>query len=453
MTASTPAKVILGATPLSIDEFVAVACHGATIELSDEYIQRGLASRRLVEQFVAEDRPVYGVTTGFGENVTKVISAEDAETLQENIVRSHAVSVGEPLEPALVRSIQLMVLISLGQGFSGVRPELLQLIAAMMNRGIVPFAPAEGSVGYLSVEAHVALVLIGEGQAWYGGKLRPGAEALAAAGLAPLRLGCKEGLALLNGTTSVTAISIIALHTALRCSEIADIAAALSLEGLRGTLRAFDARYHSVKAHPAQRRTAAIIANLLNDSGIAKRNLDYRLQDAYCLRCVPQVHGACRQAIVDAQKVIELEMHSTGDNPIIFPGSDGGVPMSGGNFDGTAVGIAADTLCIAMTNLAKISERRTDRLVNPSFSGLPGFLVKDPGLNSGYMIAQYTAAGLVSEMKILSHPATADSIPTSGNQEDPVRTRRRSWPRARCTSSRSGLPSTRPPVKSSTRAP
>jgi len=413
-------KVVLGDGDLDIAEFVAVVRDDAEVELSQDYLARVSASRLLVEKFLVESRVVYGVTTGFGENVTKHVSPSDAWKLQQNIVRSHAVSVGEPLEHELVRAIQLMILLSLGRGFSGVRREVLELMAAMLNHRIIPFAPSEGSVGYLSVEAHMALVLMGEGQAWYEGHLLPGADALSAAGLSPLRFECKEGLALLNGTTSITAIALLAAHTALACCNVADVAAAISLQGLRGTVRAFDARYHSVKAHGQQRRTAAVLANLLKNSEIAAHNLDYRLQDAYCLRAVPQVHGACRQAMLDAASSIELEMRSTGDNPIIVPVDGDGIAMSGANFDGTYVGIAADTLCIAMTNLAKISERRTDRMVNPNLSGLPAFLVKAPGLNSGFMIAQYTAAGLVGDMRILSHPSSVDSIPTSGNQEDTI---------------------------------
>lgn len=414
--------VVLGDSDLGIDAFVAVARGGAAVELSPQYLARVNRSRALVEKFLAQNRLVYGVTTGFGENVTQVVSPADAQQLQHNIVRSHAVSVGEPLEHELVRAVQLMLLVSLGQGYSGVRAELLALIAAMLNRGVVPYAPADGSVGYLAVEAHMALVLIGEGQAWFDGRLMPGAQALAAAGLAPLALQCKEGLALTNGTTSVTAIAAMALKNAKGSCDVADIAAAMSLEGLRGTARALDARYHLAKAHPEQRRTAARIANLLQGSALIAKNLDYRLQDSYCLRGIPQIHAACRQVVLDAQRTIELEMCSTGDNPIVFPTDEGddGIAMSGANFDGTYVGMAVDALCVAMTNLAKVSERRTDRMVNPRLSELPAFLVKNPGLNSGYMIAQYTAAGLVSEMRILSHPATTDSIPTSGNQEDPV---------------------------------
>jgi histidine ammonia-lyase len=412
--------VILGDSDISIEEFVAVVRYGATVTFSEAYRRRVHSSRALIERFLSENRLIYGVTTGFGDNVSKVIAPADAETLQRNIVRSHAVSVGEPLERELVRGIQLMVLVSLGQGYSGVSMALLELIAALLNHDIVPFAPGEGSVGYLAPEAHMALVLIGEGQAWAKGQLMPGRQALEQAGLSPITLGCKEGLALTNGTTSVTAIATLALFNAIESAKVADISAAMSLEGLRGTIRAFDARYHSVKAHKEQASTAANLKRILSDSVLVAENIDFRLQDVYSLRAIPQVHGASKKTIADARSSVENELRSSGDNPVIFPIGDDGVAISGANFDGSYIGIAADTLCIAMTNLAKISERRTDRMVNSHFSGLPSFLVKNPGLNNGYMIPQYTAAGLVGEMKILSHPATVDSVSTCGNQEDPV---------------------------------
>jgi histidine ammonia-lyase len=315
-----------------------------------------------------------------------------------------------------------MILISLGKGFSGVRLELLEMIAALLNNEIVPFAPGEGSVGYLAVEGHLALVLLGEGQARVnGGELVDGATALKQVGLRPIDLQCKEGLAMLNGTTSVTAISILALYNALQCVELADLAAAMSLEALKGTIRAYDARYHMVKAHAGQAESAARIRAILQDSKLIEENIDYRLQDPYSLRAVPQVHGASRTFVDYVRQSIGDEINSCGDNPVIYPLSDDdGIAISGANFDGSYVGLSADTLCNAMTNLAKISERRTDRMVNSHFSELPAFLVRNPGLNNGYMIVQYTAAGLLGEMKVLSFPSTVDSVSTCGNQEDPV---------------------------------
>lgn len=414
--------VVLGDVEPSIDEFVAIARYSAKVTFSQKYRDRVSRSRKLIERFLGENRLVYGVTTGFGDNVRHVISPEDAQTLQVNIVRSHAVSIGEPLNREQVRAVQLMILISLGKGYSGVRIELLELIASLLNNDVVPFAPGEGSVGYLGPEGHLALVLIGEGKASVaGGDWVDGATALRQVGLQPISLQCKEGLAMLNGTTSVTAIATLALYNAIEASRVADVASALSLEALKGTIRAFDDRYHSVKAHTEQRETAKFIKRLLGDSQLIKEHIDYRLQDVYSLRAIPQVHGASKKFIAYAQSCIENEIGSSGDNPVIFPTSaDDGIAISGANFDGSYIGIAADTLCNALTNLAKISERRTDRMVNSHFSELPAFLVRNPGLNNGYMIVQYTAAGLLGEMKVLSHPSTVDSVSTCGNQEDPV---------------------------------
>jgi histidine ammonia-lyase len=415
-------QVVLGDREPSIEEFVAVARYSAKVSFSETYKNRVKKSRGLVERFLDENRLVYGVTTGFGDNVRHVISPQNAKELQVNIVRSHAVAVGEPLKREQVRAIQLMVLISLGKGFSGVRLELLELIAALLNNEVVPFAPGEGSVGYLAVEGHLALVLLGEGKARVnGGEWVDGATALEQVGLQPTDLQCKEGLAMLNGTTSVTAIAILALYNAMQTASLADVAAALSLEVLKGTIRAFDPRYHSVKAHKEQAQTARDIKAMLHDSQLIAENIDYRLQDAYSLRAIPQVHGASKRFIDHARENIENEIHSSGDNPIIYPLEDGdGIAISGANFDGTYIGMSADSLCVALANLAKISERRIDRMVNSHFSEMPAFLVRNPGLNSGYMILQYTAAGLYAEMKTLSFPSSVDSFSTCGNQEDLV---------------------------------
>ncbi len=415
-------EIVLGERPPTIEEFVAVSRYRAKVAFDRTFETRVAASRRLVERFLDEERLVYGVTTGFGDNVRHAIPSKDSDRLQLNIVRSHAVSVGTPLEREQVRAIQLMMLISLGKGYSGVRLELLELIAGLLNNDVVPFAPGEGSVGYLAVEGHIALVLIGEGKARIGtGELMDGLAALKQAGLKPIELRCKEGLALLNGTTSVTGLAALALYNASQCIELADLTAALGLEVLKGTIKAFDPRYHSVKAHFGQATCARNICAILKDSELIAENAGYRLQDAYSLRAVPQVHGASRDFIEHARHIIENELKSSGDNPVIIPVSDDdGIALSGANFDGSYVGLACDSLCASMTNLAKISERRTDRMVNVNFSELPAYLVQNPGLNSGYMILQYTAAGLLGEMKILSFPSTVDSVPTCGNQEDPV---------------------------------
>ncbi|MCU1750632.1 histidine ammonia-lyase [Pseudomonas sp. 6D_7.1_Bac1] len=415
-------QVVLGDREPSIEEFVAVSRYSARVSFSETYKNRVKKSRGLVERFLDENRLVYGVTTGFGDNVRHVISPQNAKELQINIVRSHAVAVGEPLKREQVRAIQLMILVSLGKGFSGVRLELLELIAGLLNNEVVPFAPGEGSVGYLAVEGHLALVLLGEGQARVnGGEWVDGATALKQVGLQPTDLQCKEGLAMLNGTMSVTAIAILALYNAMQTASLADVAAALSLEVLKGTIRAFDPRYHSVKAHKEQAQTARDIRAMLHDSQLIAENIDYRLQDAYSLRAIPQVHGASKRFIDHARENIENEIHSSGDNPIIYPLDDGdGIAISGANFDGSYIGMSADSLCVALANLAKISERRIDRMVNSHFSEMPAFLVRNPGLNSGYMILQYTAAGLYAEMKTLSFPSSVDSFSTCGNQEDLV---------------------------------
>jgi histidine ammonia-lyase len=412
--------VLLGEESISIDEFVAVARHGAQVEFSPSYLDRVHRSRKLIERFLAENRLIYGVTTGFGDNVTEVISPQHAAMLQRNIVLSHAVSVGEPLTVEVVRAIQLMMLVGLGQGYSGTSVQVLELIRQLLNNRITPHAPSEGSVGYLGPEAHMALVLLGEGRAWIDGELLSGESALKRAGLQPVTLGAKEGLTLTNGTHSVTAIAVLTAHDAIRAANTADVAAALSLEALKGTILAFDSRLHSMKQHPEQASVAQNIRRILEGSEIVEKYRDYRVQDAYSLRAIPQIHGGAKRAVKDAVQVIEEELHSVGDNPVIYPDGDDGVALMGANFDSTFVGIQADLIAAAMTVLAKISERRTDRMVNSAFSELPAFLVPNPGLNNGYMIAQYTAAALYMEMKAACQPATVDSVPTSANQEDSV---------------------------------
>jgi histidine ammonia-lyase len=414
-------EVILGDGDVSLSEIIAVARYGAKVLFSQEYRDRVNASRKVIEKFLNEERVIYGVTTGFGSNVTKSISLKDAETLQKNIIRSHAVSVGEPLEKEVVRAIQFMILLNLGQGFSGVRLEVLELLRSILNQQIVPFAPGDGSVGYLSPEAHMALLLIGEGKAWYKGELISGSEALAIAGLQPVVLGCKEGLALTSGTTSVTALASLGLFNAIQAAKTADVSGAMSLEALKGTVKAFDPRIHFVKRHEEQAGTARNIVKMLEGSEIAEKYKNYRLQDALSLRCIPQVHGAVKKALKDAEFTIHDEINSSSDNPILITEDNGDADaLMGGNFDGSFIGISADTMAIAIANLAKISERRIDRLVNHLVSELPNFLVSNPGLNSGYMIPQYTAAGLLNEIRVLSHPATIDNTSTCANQEDVV---------------------------------
>ena len=411
--------IVLG-EKMNIADLVAVARFGARVEFSQEYCQRVQKSRSLVEKWIGEGRVMYGITTGFGAMCTQVISPEQTAQLQKNIVLSHAVSVGEPLAIEEVRATMFMVLQNIGQGFCGARLETVELYRQFLNRGLTPFAPREGSVGYLSPEAHMALVLIGQGQAYVAGELLPAGEALQRVGLAPTELSAKEGLALISGTTSVTALGALALYDMLNAARCADLIGAMTLEILKGTIRAFDDRLMRVRPHADQGSTAANIRTLLGDSEIAAHYRNYRLQDAMSLRCIPQLHGAAKKTLQDALKTIEVEMNSCCDNPIIWPEGEDGEAISGCNADSAYVGIEMDSACIAATMLAKMSERRNSRLVDGNISGYPSFLIKKPGLNSGLMIPQYTQAGLLNDMKILSHPATIDGIPTCGNQEDYV---------------------------------
>jgi histidine ammonia-lyase len=405
---------------ISMEELVAVARYGAKVDFSENYIARVIKSRGLVEKWIEEGRVMYGITTGFGAMCTQVITADETSKLQRNIVLSHSTSVGEPLSIEEVRATMLMVLQNVGQGYCGARIETMEMYRQFLNLGLTPFAPKEGSVGYLSPEAHIALVLIGEGKAYINGELLSGKEALERVGLIPTVLSSKEGLVLVSGTTGVTAIGALALYDMLQASKAADVIGAMTLEILKGTTKAFDDRLMSVRPHDDQRSTADNVRKILGDSEIAKHFKDHRLQDALSIRCIPQLHGAAKKTLRDALKTIEIEMNSCCDNPIIWPEGDDGEAMSGCNADSSYVGIEMDSACIAATMIAKMSERRNNRLVDGSLSGYPWFLIKKPGLNSGLMIPQYTQAGLLNDMKILSHPASVDGIPTCGNQEDYV---------------------------------
>ncbi len=395
----------------------------SALGLTPEAEERVRQARTLIESIVASDRTVYGVNTGFGRLCSQRISREQAETLQTNLIRSHAAGVGPALPESDVRVALLLRANTLVQGHSGIRPDTLRLLLEMLGRGVIPVVPSQGSVGAsgdLAPLAHVALVAIGEGEASYQGRRLPGAEALAAAGLAPVTLKEKEGIALINGTQFTTALTATAYIRARRLARTADIACALSTDALLGTSVAFDARIHALRPHPGQVESARNLSLLLADSPLAATHKDCdRVQDAYALRCSPQVHGASRDAMRYIRGVLEREMNAVTDNPLLFP-EDGDV-LSGGNFHAEPVAMAADVLAIACAELASISERRLERLVNPDLSaGLPAFLAPEPGLTSGLMMAQVTAAALVSENKVLCHPACVDSIPTSGNTEDHV---------------------------------
>lgn len=415
-----PDEVELG-DRVSLVDLVAVARHHAKVSFSQAYEDRVNAARSLVEQWVDEHRIMYGVTTGFGENVKDTISTEDAEKLQENIILTHSVSVGAPLDEEAVRAMLFMILQNVGQGYSGVRLQVLETIRDMLNAGVTPYVPGEGSAGYLSYEAHAVLVILGMGKAYYNGELMEGPDAMKAAGIDPLPLGCKEGLALVSGTTSATGFAALGLYDLMQAAKTADIVGALSVETLKGVMNAFDPRLMSVRPHEDQARVAENVRNILADSGIIEKYDGSHVQDALSLRCIPQNHGAARKTLEDACKTIEIEINSCCDNPIIWGGEGEQGAISGCNADSSYVGSEMDSAGIAACMFAKMSERRNNRIVDENLGGYPWFLIgQNPGLNSGLMIPQYTQAGLINEMRVLSHPGTVDQTPTCGNQEDYV---------------------------------
>lgn len=415
-------EIVLGVEGMTLDDLVAIAREGAAVRLAAESEVRIARSRELVEQWLAESRTVYGVTTGFGALSEVIVSPQDARRLQMNVLMSHAAGVGPPLEAEVVRAVMALRLKDLARGHSGIRIETIRGFMELLNRGVIPVVPEKGSVGAsgdLAPLAHLALVLIGLGEAFVEGVRMPGAQALDACALKPLELQAGEGLALVNGTQVTTAIGGLAVYDAWRLSRLADVAAAMSLEVLLGSRTEFDPRVHALRPHPGQAAAADNMRRIIRNSEIISSHRDCgRVQDAYTLRCSPQVHGASKDAIAYTRRVVETEMNSSTNNPLIL--GESGEFLLGGNFHGQPVGLALDFLCMAAAELANISERRIERLVNPQLSGLPAFLVRDGGLNSGFMIAQYTAAALVSENKVLSHPACVDSIPTSANKEDHV---------------------------------
>ncbi len=414
--------IIIGKDGMTLSKLAGIARKGAGVRLSKGSENRIKASRKLIEKWVAEERPVYGVTTGFGALSEVTISRKDTRRLQQNILMSHSAGVGRALEPEIVRGVLALRIQDLARGNSGIRLETVNRLAALLNKDICPVIPEQGSVGAsgdLAPLAHLSLVLLGMGEAFYNGERIPGKEALKRAGIAPVELEAAEGLALINGTQVMTAVGGLAAHDALELSKITDIAAAMSLEVLMGSRTEFDPRIHQVRPHPGQGAAADNMLRLVQNSEIITSHKDCRrIQDAYTLRCSPQVHGASRDAVDYTAGVLETEMNSSTNNPLIFAESE--EFLLGGNFHGQPVALALDFLCMALSELANISERRVERLVNPMLSGLPAFLVSDGGLNSGFMIAQYTAAALVSENKTLCHPASVDSIPTSANKEDHV---------------------------------
>jgi histidine ammonia-lyase len=413
--------IVLDGGPLSLEAVAAVARGGAAVEVAPAALRGVERSRAFVERVGAGEAPVYGITTGVGKLKDTLIPPAERGQLQRNLVRSHAGGIGAPLAEPEVRAMMLLLAASLARGASGVRPRVIEALVACLNARVYPLVPERGSLGSsgdLAPLAHIAAVLIGEGQAWVDGVVVPGAEALRRAGREPLGLEAKEGLALLNGTHLMAGLGALALVDVLALARLADVTGAMSLEALMGTNAAFDARIHALRPHPEQAAVAENLRRLTAESGIIASHHDCtRVQDAYSLRCMPQVHGAARAAMGFARSIVERELASVTDNPLVFP-ADGDV-LSGGNFHGEPLGLALDTLALGLAQLGGITERRIDRLVNPLTSeGLPPFLTAAGGLNSGYMIAQYVAADLASELKRLAQPASVDSIPASGLQED-----------------------------------
>lgn len=416
--------VVLDGQSMTIEAVQSVAVAGARVELSPAARARMKATQKVVADIVERGDVVYGVTTGFGKLSEIAIPHDRLAELQVNLVRSHSAGVGPLLPVREVRAMMLLRANVLAKGYSGGRPELVDLIAGMLNAGVQPPIHEQGSVGAsgdLAPLAALGVSLIGEGMlSTSDGTTGPAADVLRANGLAPVTLGPKEGITLINGTQAHTAIAALAVHDARILWRTAHVAGAMSLEALLGTPVAFDERIHDARGQTGQSASAALLRQLLGDSEIREshRHGDPRVQDAYCLRCMPQVHGPVKDALDWIEGIVTRELNAATDNPLVF---ENGETLSGGNFHGQAVGLALDMLAIVMTNLATISERRTDRLVHPDFNqGLPAMLAREAGVNSGFMMAQVTAAALASECKVLSHPATVDTIPTDGNREDVV---------------------------------
>jgi histidine ammonia-lyase len=468
MEALAPETIEIDGDSLTLSGLEAVAHGRARVLLSKRARERMARSLEVVRRVAEGPAPAYGINTGLGRLADVRIPPGDVAALQRNIVRSHAAGVGEPLDEASARALTLLRANVLAKGYSGVRPLIAERLCAFLNNRVHPVVPSRGSVGAsgdLAPLAHLALLLIGEGEGYIDGVRQPGALILFRLGLEPIVLGPKEGLALVNGTQAMTSLGALALLRAERLVETAEVAGALTLEGLRGTRAAFLPQLHALRPHPGQRASAARLYALLEESEIMESHRDCgKVQDAYSLRCMPQVHGAVRDTLAHARRVLEIELNSATDNPLIFaegvlpgavapgavtagaetPGAGvatgigaspgrgaaalAGEPapapapavLAGGNFHGAPVGYICDFLTIALTDLAAISERRTERLVNPDLSDLPAFLAREPGLESGLMLAQVTAAALVSECKALSFPSSVDTIPTSGNKEDHV---------------------------------
>lgn len=413
--------ILIDGNSLTLEEIVEVARNNSQVDLTPTAVEKVNRTRELVDRFVNDEKIVYGITTGFGKFSDVAISKDETEELQRNLIISHACGVGNPLDEEIVRGIMLLRANALSKGHSGIRLSTLKTLIEMLNKGVHPIIPEKGSLGAsgdLAPLSHMVLVMIGEGEAMYQGKKMTGKEAMEAAGIPTITLTSKEGLALINGTQVMTAIGALTIYDCKQLLKLADIAAALTVEAQRGIIDAFDWKVHHVRPHQGQQQTAKNLLSLLESSTFATRQGEIRVQDAYTLRCIPQIHGASRDAVEYVEGRVNIEINSATDNPLIFPDEE--EVISGGNFHGQPMALSFDFLGIAIAELANVSERRIERLVNPQLSGLPAFLTAKGGLHSGFMIAQYAAAALVSENKVLAHPASVDSIPSSANQEDHV---------------------------------
>lgn len=414
--------VVLTGEGLTFSALRDVVLEKRPVRLDSEAKRRMQKAYQVVRRAASGREAVYGVNTGFGKLADQRISPGEIRQLQVNLVRSHAAGLGEPLTREETRALMLLRANVFARGHSGVRPLVVETLLALLNADVVPIIPSRGSVGAsgdLAPLAHLALFLIGEGEALVDGRRKSGRTVLAHARVDPLRLEPKEGLSLVNGTQAMLALGVLSLERCERLVDTADVAGALSLEALEGTPVAFDPRLHRLRPYAGQQQVAAHLRAMAAQSEIRQSHLTCpRVQDAYSLRCMPQVHGAVREALAYARRTFEIELNSVTDNPIVF--SETGEVLSGGNFHGQPLALVLDHLAVAMTELASIAERRIERLTNPEYGELPPFLTPDPGLNSGFMLAQVTAAALTSENKGLAHPASVDSIPTSGNREDHV---------------------------------
>ena len=415
-------ELIIDGSSLTIEQVAEVALKKIPVKIKSENKKKLIESRKMIEEIVKSGEVVYGINTGFGALSSEQIKKEDLTKLQYHFMRSHCTGVGDPFDETIVRAIMLIRENCLISGYSGITPDVVYLLNDFLNKGIIPFIPSKGSVGAsgdLAPLAHLGLCLIGEGDVFYNKKLTTSKNVLKKLGLSAASLGPKDGLALTNGTSVMASLGSLAVYDAKHLMKMADIIGALTIEGLHGTKTAFDKDISALKPHPGQVKSAHNLRRLLVGSEILKSHKECnRVQDPYSLRCMPQVHGACRQTVKHAEEVISIELNAVTDNPLCFPKKN--KIISGGNFHGEALALCMDYLAMGMAEFASITERRIEKMTDPTFSHLPAFLVDNPGLNSGFMIAHVTAAALASENKVLCHPASVDSIPTSTDKEDHV---------------------------------